>query len=136
MYVHPAYVPVLWRELNSWKLSLPSPTLAEKERHLLSHMIKDVFFYCIANSLYLQQNRLYPTIRNMTAITTIGNDFGRISTQVMPTPIQNIIRPHNRFILSSFKGKILCYILCGQNNSMLILLPSPYRDSQVHPPPF
>lgn len=79
-----------------------------KKRISIKGKSKEMSRECSANvNRYLQQNRLYPTIRKATAIITMRNDLGRISTQVMPMPIQKIIRPHNRFIPSSFTEKCL-----------------------------
>ena len=60
-------------------------------------------FYFVTLAIYFQQNRLYPTIIKIMARSTIKNDLGRIRTQIMPMPIQKIIRPHNRLISSSLE---------------------------------
>lgn len=50
---------------------------------------------------YLQQNKIYPVIINVTASTRSKKESGRINTQVIPKPVQKNKRPHKRFIPSS-----------------------------------
>ena len=97
-----------FEHLRPVKPNFPQTVFPKQKRISIKGKSKEMSRECSANvNRYLQQNRLYPTIRKATAIITMRNDLGRISTQVMPMPIQKIIRPHNRFIPSSFTEKCL-----------------------------